>query len=80
VAWMREQISGGFAEEIDAPAGERRFRHIPTGSVWRLIPDDNPYGPGFWPADDGRVASGDPLLPPAALPQTERDRRGWPPR
>ena len=57
VAWMRGQIANGMAEEIPSPgrpldAGERWFRHIPTGSLWRLIPDENPYGPGFWPAYD----------------------------
>ena len=55
VAWIRRQIASGVAEEIKAPASfeneERWFRHIPTGSAWRLVPDDNPYGPGFWPAD-----------------------------
>ena len=56
VAWMQGQIANGMAEEIGAPtdepsdAGERWFRHIPTGSVWRLVSDENPNGPGFWPA------------------------------
>ena len=54
VAWMRKQIKDGVAEEIDAPAGfdagDRWFRHIPTGSLWRLVSDENPHGPGFWPA------------------------------
>jgi hypothetical protein len=56
VAWMRKQIEDGVAEEMNAPAGElfdvgdRWFRHIPTGSLWRLVSDENPYGPGFWPA------------------------------
>ena len=53
VAWMRKQIKDGMAEEIDAPAGfdagDRWFRHIPTGSLWRLVSDQNPHGPGFWP-------------------------------
>ena len=55
VAWMQGQIANGMAEEIEAPAdepGERRFRHIPTGSLWRLVSDENPYGPGFWPVYD----------------------------
>jgi hypothetical protein len=34
VAWMQGQIANGMAEEIEAPADERWFRHIPTGSVW----------------------------------------------
>ena len=57
VAWMRKQIEDGMAEEIEAPAGElsnagdRWLRHIPTGSVWRLVSDENSHGPGFWPAD-----------------------------
>jgi len=56
VAWMRKQIKNGMAEEITAPpgepfdAGDRWFRHIPTASLWRLVSDQNPYGPGFWPA------------------------------
>jgi len=56
LTWMRDQIANGVAEEIEAPAGfdasERWFRHIPTGSLWRLVPAENPYGPGFWPAHD----------------------------
>jgi hypothetical protein len=58
VAWMRIQIASGLSEEVNPPtgqsswSGERWFRHVPTGSLWRLVPDDNPYGPGFWPAQD----------------------------
>jgi hypothetical protein len=54
---MRGQIRD-VAEEIDAPAdaGERWFRHTATGSLWRLISDENPYGPGFWPANENDVA------------------------
>jgi len=56
LAWMRDQIASGISEEIDTPAdqslepGDRWFRHVPTGAVWRLVPIENPYGPGFWPA------------------------------
>lgn len=54
LAWMRDQIANAVAEEIDPPAdvdpGERWFRHLPSGSVWRLVSVDNPYGPGFWAA------------------------------
>ena len=54
LVWIESQIASGVAEEVDVPvsteAGERWFLHIPTRSVWRLIPDENPYGPGFWPA------------------------------
>jgi hypothetical protein len=54
LTWIESQIAGGAAEEIEAAgpieAGERWFRHIPTGSLWRLISAENPYGPGFWPA------------------------------
>ena len=59
VVWMRGQITDGIAEEIDAPAdvGERWFRHIPTGLLWRLISDENPYGPGFWPATESDRAA-----------------------
>ena len=56
VAWMQGQIANGMAEEMEAPAdepaGERWFRHIPTGSVWHLVSDENPNGPGFWPAHE----------------------------
>jgi hypothetical protein len=61
VAWMQGQIANGMAEEIEAPAdepaGERWFRHIPTGSVWRLLSDENPNGPGFWPAHENDKAA-----------------------
>jgi hypothetical protein len=54
LVWIQSQIASGVAEEVDVPtsieAGERWFLHIPTQSVWRLISDENPYGPGFWPA------------------------------
>lgn len=54
LSWLQIQIVNGVAEELTVPAngeaGERWFRHIPTGSLWRLISDQNPYGPGFWPA------------------------------
>jgi len=58
LTWMRGQIENGLAEEIQAPADEpfdadeRWFRHIPSGTLWRLVPIDNPNGPGFWPAHD----------------------------
>jgi hypothetical protein len=54
VVWIRGQITDGIAKELDAPAdaGERWFRHNPTGSLWRLTTDENPYGPGFWPANE----------------------------
>jgi hypothetical protein len=54
VAWIQGQIANGMAEEIEAPADEpsdaggRWFRHIPTGSVWRLyqtkIQTDRAFG------------------------------------
>ena len=54
LVWIQSQIASGVAEEVDVPtsieACERCFLHIPTQSVWRLISDENPYGPGFWPA------------------------------
>ena len=37
--------------------GSRWFRHIPTGSVWRLLSDENPNGPGFWPAHENDKAA-----------------------
>ena len=54
LTWMRGQIAGGLAEEVGTPltgpfgTGDRWFRHVPTGTLWRLVPDDNPHGPGFW--------------------------------
>ena len=55
------RIANGMAEEIEAPAdepaGERWFRHIPTGSVWHLLSDENPNGPGFWPAHENDKAA-----------------------
>jgi hypothetical protein len=68
VAWIREQIASGAAEEIETPAdqprepGDRWFRHLPSNSLWRLVPAENPYGPGFWPADDDDSSLDD--LPP----------------
>jgi hypothetical protein len=53
VTWLEEQIASGAAQELTAPSsepGERWYRHVKTGSIWRLVPEDNPYGPGFWPA------------------------------
>jgi adenylate cyclase len=73
VAWMQTQIAQGVAEEIEAPAGdigERRFRHKPSGSLWRLVPVENPYGPGFWPVDEDDI--------PHDLPSVD-DHRNWPP-
>ena len=58
LSWMRGQIAGGISEEIEPPPdqprepGDQWFRHIPTGSLWRLGPIDSHYGPGFWPAQD----------------------------
>jgi hypothetical protein len=56
LAWMEAQIADAVAVEIKAPAGEsleadeRWFRHIPSGSLWRLVSDENLHGPGFWPS------------------------------
>src|SRR5215468_2515348 len=58
LSWMRGQIASGISEEIEPPPdqprepGDRWFRHIPTGSLWRVLPIDSPHGPGFWPALD----------------------------
>lgn len=55
LAWMQDQVARGLSEEVDTPAsqspepGDRWFRFVPTGALWRLVPDENPYGPGFWP-------------------------------
>src|SRR5215468_659803 len=56
LSWMRGQIASGISEEIEPPPdqprepGDRWFRHIPTGSLWRVLPIDSSHGPGFWPA------------------------------
>ena len=58
LSWMRGQIASGISEEIEHPPdqprepGDRWFRHIPSGSLWRVLPIDSPHGPGFWPALD----------------------------
>ena len=58
LSWMRGQIAIGISEEIEPPPDQPRepddrwFRHIPTGSLWRLLPIDSSHGPGFWPALD----------------------------
>jgi len=58
LSWMRGQIASGISEEIEPPSdepsehGDLWFRHIPTGSLWRLLPSDSTHGPGFWPALD----------------------------
>jgi adenylate cyclase len=53
LSWMRGQIASGISEEIEPrEPGDRWFRHIPTGSLWRLGPIDSSSGPGFWPAQD----------------------------
>jgi class 3 adenylate cyclase/ABC-type uncharacterized transport system substrate-binding protein len=58
LSWMRGQIAGGISEEIEPPPdqprdpGDQWFRHIPTGSIWRVGPIDSYYGPGFWPVQD----------------------------
>jgi hypothetical protein len=56
LVWLESQVACGISEEVDSPParshepGDRWFRHLPTGALWRLVPDGNPYGPGFWPA------------------------------
>jgi hypothetical protein len=60
VRWMREQIASGMAQEVPASArsepGELLYKHMPTGSIWRLVPESNPYGPGFW-RDNEEIAA-----------------------
>jgi hypothetical protein len=56
VRWIRDQIDRGTAEELDAPPGqrpvmrERHFKHIPSGTVWRLVLPGQPAH-GFWPTE-----------------------------
>jgi hypothetical protein len=77
LAWMRDQIASGISEEINPSAdqplepGDRWFRHVPSGAVWRLVSIENPYGPGFWPAGDDGILH--------AHPPSVEDRRSWPP-
>jgi hypothetical protein len=51
---MKGQIASGVAEEVQAPGsfddGERWYRRLATGTIWRLVPEDDPYGPGLWTA------------------------------
>jgi hypothetical protein len=57
--WLQQQIASGQAAEITPQfqdSGERWFQHLATGSVWRLISEDDPYGPGFWPANEEMAA------------------------
>jgi hypothetical protein len=52
--WIRDQIDQGMAEELDVSLGqqavvsERHFKHIPSGTAWRLVPPDLSTH-GFWP-------------------------------
>ena len=77
LAWMQHQIAAGIAEPVDAPSeepsepGDQWFKHLSTGSLWRLVPVENPYGPGFWPADEDEI--------PHDLPPTVTDHGSWPP-
>jgi len=79
LVWMQEQIAGGISEEVETPPdqhsepGDRWFRHVPTGTCWRLVPDDNPLGPAFWPAND------DELDPPLTEDVGGKSRGTWPP-
>jgi hypothetical protein len=56
--WMQDQISEGIAVEMEAPAeqqlimGERWFKHVASGTTWRLVPADGPLVPGFWPIEN----------------------------
>jgi hypothetical protein len=58
LTWMQDQISEGIAIEIEAPpeqqviGGERWFRHVASGAMWRLVPADGPVVPGFWPIEN----------------------------
>jgi hypothetical protein len=55
---MQDQIARGSAAEIKASAeaqiitGERWFKHIASGAIWRLVPADGPLAPGFWPVEN----------------------------
>ena len=75
LAWMEGQIASGISEEVKPPPdqrqepGNRWFRYVPTGALWRLVPDDNPFGPGFWPAYE----------PPAERVAGRPLDRRWPP-
>ena len=58
LSWMRGEIASGISEEIEPPSdqpresGDRWFRHIATGCLWRVLSIDSSSGPGFWPALD----------------------------
>jgi hypothetical protein len=58
LTWMQDQISEGIAVEMEAPPerqiimGERWFKHLASGAMWRLVPADGPLVPGFWPIEN----------------------------
>jgi hypothetical protein len=55
--WVEDQITEGKAEEVPVLTeyqviqGERWFKHIGSGAIWRLIPADGPLRPGVWPIE-----------------------------
>ena len=59
VVWLQQEIALGLAQEVTPTApddGERWYKHLATGSLWRLVSDENPYGPGFWPVYEEMAA------------------------
>jgi hypothetical protein len=56
--WMQDQISAGISIEVTAIPerqlimNERWFKHVTSGAMWRLVPNDGPLAPGFWPFGD----------------------------
>jgi hypothetical protein len=56
--WMQDQIAEGNAAEVEATTehqviiGERWFKHVASGALWRLVPADGPMAPGFWPIEN----------------------------
>jgi hypothetical protein len=58
LAWIGDQIAQGRAAEVEVLQGqevihgERWFKRIGSGTIWRLVPADGPLAPGFWPVEN----------------------------
>ena len=62
VAYLREQVASGVAEEVPLDPsygpgeifGGRWYRHKLTGQTWRLVPPDPPFT-GIWERIPARI-------------------------
>jgi hypothetical protein len=54
---MQDQIAEGKAAEVPVIKeyhliqGQRWYKHIDSGAIWRLVPAEGPLRPGFWPLE-----------------------------